>query len=126
VTYTAAAVLGVVAAVTVDLRVLRTGLVRRRVFWAAYPIVLGFQLLFNGVLTGRGVVVYAPRAILGPRLAHAPVEDLGFGFALVLTTLSMWMWLETRAAARAGEPAPAGDDRAEDAGRDDEGARQLG
>lgn len=90
--YTVAALLGVAAALTVDLAVLRTRLVLRRVFWATYPVVLFFQLLSNGVLTGRGVVRYAPGAILGPRVAYAPVEDLAFGFALVLFTLSLWVW----------------------------------
>jgi lycopene cyclase domain-containing protein len=97
VTYTAAAVLGAMAAVLLDLVVLRTRLLGRRVFWATYPIVLIFQLIFNGVLTGRGVVRYNPAAIAGPRLADAPLEDLAFGFALVLTTLSVWVWWERRA-----------------------------
>jgi lycopene cyclase domain-containing protein len=103
VSYTIAAACGVTGAVLVDLLVLRTGLVRRRVFWAAYPVIFVFQLVFNGILTGRGVVRYRPSAILGPRLAGAPVEDLAFGFALVLFTLSMWVWWERRAA-RAGRP----------------------
>ena len=56
-------------------------------FWVDLPDhPVGFQLLFNGVLTGRGVVRYDPAAILGPRLVNAPVEDLVFGFALVLPT----------------------------------------
>ena len=107
--YTALALLGVLAAVGVDLVVLRTGLVRRRVFWTAYAIVVFFQLVTNGVLTGRRVVRYDPGAILGPRLAYAPVEDLLFGFAMVLLTLSTWVWLGRRAApgTNAG-PAPRG------------------
>jgi len=92
VTYTQAALLGVVAAMLVDLAVLRTGLLRRGVFWVTYPIVVAFQLLVNGVLTGRSVVRYHPDAILGVRLAYAPVEDLLFGFALVLVSLSLWVW----------------------------------
>jgi lycopene cyclase domain-containing protein len=92
VTYTAAAVLGVAGAVAVDLFVLRTRLLRRRVFWATYPIVVFFQLISNGILTGRGIVRYDPDAILGLRLVYAPVEDLLFGFALVLLTLSVWTW----------------------------------
>jgi lycopene cyclase domain-containing protein len=92
VTYTAAALLGVAGAVAVDLFVLRTRLLRRRVFWATYPIVVFFQLISNGILTGRGVVRYDPDAILGLRLVYAPVEDLLFGFALVLLTLSVWTW----------------------------------
>jgi len=92
VTYTAAALLGVSLAVLVDLFVLRTRLLTRAVFWATYPIVITFQLLSNGILTGRGIVLYNPRDILGPRIAHAPVEDLLFGFALVLLTLSLWIF----------------------------------
>jgi lycopene cyclase domain-containing protein len=92
VTYTAAALMGVAGAVAVDLFVLRTRLLRRRVFWATYPIIVFFQLISNGILTGRGVVRYDPAAILGLRLVYAPVEDLLFGFALVLVTLSVWTW----------------------------------
>lgn len=102
-TYTVAAALGVLGALLLDLLVLGTRLVGRRVFWAAYPIVLGFQLLTNGVLTGLRVVRYDPGAILGPRLAYAPVEDLAFGFALVLTSLSVWVWLGRRGV----QPGPA-------------------
>src|SRR6266540_4362430 len=64
VTYTQLAVAGVLAALAADHALLRTRLVRRRVFWVAYAIVLAFQLLSNGVLTGRGVVRYDERAIL--------------------------------------------------------------
>lgn len=90
--YTAAALLGVAGAVLLDLSVLRTRLLTRLAFWATYPIVLLFQLLSNGILTGRGIVTYDSAAILGLRLANAPIEDLLFGFALVLPTLSLWVW----------------------------------
>jgi lycopene cyclase domain-containing protein len=114
VTYTVAAVVGVGAAVVLDLFVLRTRLVTRRVWWVSYAITLGFQLLLNGILTGRRMVVYAPAAILGDarpqllgdwRIAFAPVEDLLFGFAMVLLTVSVWVWLGRRGVQR--EP-PAG------------------
>ncbi|WP_163506732.1 lycopene cyclase domain-containing protein [Fodinicola acaciae] len=95
-TYTVAALVGVAAALVVDLLVLRTRLVTRRVWWVSYAITLGFQLLVNGILTGRRIVVYAPAAILGWRIAYAPVEDLLFGFALVLLTVSVWVWLGRR------------------------------
>ncbi|MEV8507645.1 lycopene cyclase domain-containing protein [Actinoplanes sp. NPDC051475] len=99
-TYTAAALLGVAAAVAADLFVLRTRLVRRVVLWATYPIVIVFQLLSNGILTGRDIVVYDPAAIVGWRIAYAPVEDLLFGFAMVLLTLSVWVWLGRRGVQR--------------------------
>jgi lycopene cyclase domain-containing protein len=106
VTYTVAALLGVAGALAVDLVVLRTALVRRKVFWATYPIIIAFQLLSNGILTGRDIVRYDPAAIIGLRIAFAPVEDLFFGFAMILLTLSVWVWLGRRGvqpAPRAGE-----------------------
>ena len=103
-TYTQLALAGVAAAVLVDTALLRTWLLRRRIYWTAYAIVLFFQLVTNGILTGRRIVRYNPAAILGPRFAYAPVEDLLFGFALVTITLSTWVWLGRRARAR-----PAGD-----------------
>ncbi len=95
-TYTAAVLIALAASLAVDLLVLRTRLVTRGVFWCTYPIILIFQLAANGVLTGRGIVRYAPSAIIGWRVVHAPAEDIGFGFALVLTTLSIWVWLGRR------------------------------
>ncbi len=95
--YSALAVVAVAAVLVVDLAVYRTRLVTRRVFWMAYAIVLAFQLLVNGVLTGRGVVIYDPEAIWGSRIAYAPVEDLLFGFAMVTLTLASWAAVNRRA-----------------------------
>ena len=104
-TYTALAVVAVVAAVLLDRTVARTRLTTTRPWWAAYGIIVVFQLLTNGWLTGRRIVQYAPDAILGDasvpflgdgRLVFAPVEDLAFGFALVLTTCVVWEWLGRR------------------------------
>lgn len=108
-TYTAAALLGAGCVVAVDLLVLRTRLLLRPVFWATYPIIVFFQLVSNGILTGRDIVRYDPAAIIGVRLVYAPVEDLVFGFALVLLTLSVWVWLGRRGVQptpRAGEDSP--------------------
>lgn len=100
-TYTQLALLGVVLTVVLDLLVLRTRLLLRRVFWVSYAIVVFFQLLTNGVLTGFEIVQYADDAIAGSqdvvflgdgRIAFAPVEDLLFGFALVVQTLAWWVW----------------------------------
>jgi lycopene cyclase domain-containing protein len=100
VTYTQLALVGVAGAVAVDTALLRTWLLRRRIFWTAYGIVLFFQLVVNGVLTGLPVVTYDRRVILGVRVAFAPVEDLLFGFAMVVVTLSTWVWLGRRESAR--------------------------
>ena len=92
-TYTTLSFVGVAVVLLVDSALLRTGLVRRRVFWTAYAIVVCFQLVVNGILTGRRVVTYDPDTITGLRIVYAPVEDLLFGFALILLTLSVWVWL---------------------------------
>ena len=110
-TYSAVALVGVAGALAVDLLLLRTRLVTRKVFWATYPIILAFQLLSNGILTGRHIVIYDPDAIIGRRIAYAPVEDLLFGFAMVLLTLSIWVWLGRRGVQptpRAGAGRPPG------------------
>lgn len=108
-TYTTAALIGVAGTVLVDCCLLRTRLVCRRAFWATYPIILVFQLVANGILTGRNIVRYDPDSIIGLRLVYAPVEDLLFGFALVLLTLSLWIWHGRRGVQRtpaAGEGSP--------------------
>ena len=98
--YTALAVVGVLVALLLDLVVLRTRVVMRRVFWTAYAIVLVFQLLTNGWLTGRDIVTYDESQIMGLRLVFAPVEDLLFGFSLVVQTLAWWIWWGRRLSPR--------------------------
>jgi lycopene cyclase domain-containing protein len=88
--YTAAAAGGVVLAVLLEVVVLRTGMFRDPRYWVALVIVACFQLLVNGILTCPPIVSYDPAEILGPRIACAPIEDLGFGFAMVTTTIALW------------------------------------
>ena len=88
--YTVASAAGVVLTVLLELLVLRTGLFRDPRYWIALAIIAAFQLLVNGVLTCPPIVAYNPAAILGPRIACAPIEDLGFGFAMVTTTIALW------------------------------------
>ncbi len=113
-TYTQAALLGVVGTAALDLLVLRTRLLTRKVFWVSYAIVLFFQLVTNAILTGRGIVFYADDAVAGVgstagsrppflgegRIAYAPFEDLLFGFALVVQTLAWWVFWGRLSSAR--------------------------
>lgn len=105
-TYTTAALLAVAATVLLDVAVLRTKLLARKAFWTAYAIVVCFQLVTNGILTGRRIVTYDPAAILGWRVVYAPVEDLLFGFALVVQTLSWWVFWGRRLRHRPGGGRP--------------------
>jgi lycopene cyclase domain-containing protein len=59
-------------------------------FWFSYFIILPFQLLTNYWLTSREIVIYNSEAIIGLRLAGAPIEDLIFGFAMILAVMSLW------------------------------------
>ncbi len=114
-TYTQLALTGVVLALLVDGVILRTRLIARRVFWVSYSIVLGFQLLTNGILTGLEIVRYDDAFIVGGaapvflgdgRIAWAPFEDLLFGFSLVLQTLAWWVFWGRRGLQREPRSGP--------------------
>ena len=106
-TYTQLTVIGVLAVVSLDLVVFKTRILRRKAFWTSYSIVIFFQLVTNGILTGFGIVEYNGDAIIGSstplneppsfigdgRLVYAPIEDVLFGFCLVVLTLILWVWL---------------------------------
>lgn len=106
-TYTQLAILGVLVVTLLDSFVFKTKILKRRVFWVSYSIVIFFQLVTNGILTGFGIVEYDGEAIMGSstpkdspptfigdgRLVYAPIEDLLFGFSLVVLTLILWIWL---------------------------------
>ena len=105
-TYTQIGIAAALVVAVMDLWALRTRLLRRRVFWISYAIIVFFQLVTNALFTGFGIVRYDGDAIIGStspesgappfvadgRLAFAPVEDLLFGFTIVLLTLSLWVY----------------------------------
>ncbi|MDX6326308.1 MAG: hypothetical protein QOK15_2662, partial [Nocardioidaceae bacterium] len=62
-TYTAIAVVAALAAVALDRWAARTRLTTSGTWWAAYGILVVFQLLTNGWLTGRRIVRYDAGAI---------------------------------------------------------------
>lgn len=113
-TYTQLALLSVPIAILIDLYVLKTKLVKRKVYWASYAIIVFFQLVANGVLTGAGIVEYSGAKIIGSdtpqdsrppflgdgRIAYAPVEDLLFGYSMILLTLALWVWWGKRGVQR--------------------------
>ena len=98
-TYTQISILAVLIAVTLDLFVIKTVLLKRAAFWSSYAIILPFQFLTNWWLTSRNIVMYDPDVITGIRFFSAPAEDVLFGFALILSVQSLWVNLEKRASA---------------------------
>lgn len=93
-TYTGLALFAVITVLLIEAMVLKTGLLKKIEFYLAYGIVVFFQLLTNGYLTGREIVLYDSGAIIGLRIAFAPFEDLMFGFALVVLTMAVWTKLQ--------------------------------
>jgi hypothetical protein len=119
-TYTQVGIVAVILMLILDLGILRTRLVTRKVFWVSYAIIVFFQLITNGMFTGFGIVKYDGDAIIGStspaegpppfigdgRLAFAPVEDLLFGFAIVLMSLSLWIFWGRRGVQRTPKAGP--------------------
>ena len=91
--YTAAAVVAVAGVVLLEVRVLRTGLLRARAYWIALGICYAFMIAVNGWLTKltAPIVLYDASATTGWRFPwDIPVEDYLYGFALL--TLAMLLW----------------------------------
>ncbi len=91
-TYTLIALVALTCAIGADLFLFKTRMLLRKGFWTSYAIILPFQLLTNWWLTSRNIVMYRDSAIIGFRIASAPLEDLLFGFALILSVLSGWVY----------------------------------
>jgi len=118
--YSALGLVAVLVALAIDSALLRTRLVKRRIFWVSYAIIFFFQLITNAMFTGLGIVKYDGDAILGEtspaqgpppfvgggRLAFAPIEDLLFGYSLVLLTLSLWVFWGSRGVERGTKAGP--------------------
>jgi len=79
-------------------------LLTTRDFWASYAIVLPSQLLTNWWLNSNEIVIHSPDAIIGLRVAGAPIEDLLFGFAMIVGFMSYWVYRNERRAVIASQP----------------------
>jgi lycopene cyclase domain-containing protein len=94
--YTEITSLALILVVLVDIFGFKTSMLATRAFWGSYAIVLPFQLLTNWWLTSNEIVLYSPDAIIGLRVAGAPIEDLLFGFAMMVGYLSYWVYRNER------------------------------
>jgi hypothetical protein len=105
-TYIQIGIIYCLAAVLTDLYILRTKVLKLRMFWLSYLIMLFFQFITNGILTKLLIVRYNDFAIIGGdyttktppligdgRLFYAPVEDVFFGFSMIVFSISIWIWL---------------------------------
>lgn len=105
-TYIQIGIIYCLVAVLTDLYILRTRVLKLKMFWLSYFIMLFFQFVTNGILTKFLIVRYNDFAIIGGdyttktppligdgRLFYAPVEDVFFGFSMILFSISIWIWL---------------------------------
>ena len=105
-TYIQIGIIYCLAAVLTDLYILRTRVLKLRMFWLSYLIMLFFQFITNGILTKLLIVRYndfeiivgdyttkTPPLIGDGRLFYAPVEDVFFGFSMIVFSISIWIWL---------------------------------
>jgi len=88
--YTQITVYALILTIFFDMFITKNSLLSTLRFWFSYFIILPFQLLTNYWLTSREIVIYKSEAIIGLRLAGAPIEDLIFGFAMILAVMSLW------------------------------------
>jgi lycopene cyclase domain-containing protein len=88
--YTQITVYALILTIFFDMFITKNSLLSTLRFWISYFIILPFQLLTNYWLTSREIVIYKSEAIIGLRLAGAPIEDLIFGFAMILAVMSLW------------------------------------
>ena len=88
--YTQITVYALILTIFFDMFITKNSLLSTLRFWFSYFIILPFQLLTNYWLTSREIVIYNSEAIIGLRLAGAPIEDLIFGFAMILAVISLW------------------------------------
>ena len=77
--YTVLAALAVPLALVLDRWLLRTRLTTTSSWWLAYAIVVVFQLLTNGWLTGRQIVRYDGSAIIGSEFTNTSITCNGDG-----------------------------------------------
>ena len=94
--YTQITVYALILTILFDMFITKNSLLSTIRFWLSYAIIVPFQLITNWWLTSREIVTYNPDAIIGLRVAGAPVEDLIFGFAMILAVMSMWEMLLKR------------------------------
>lgn len=108
-TYTQIGIVAVLIAVVLDLVVFKTRILSKKVWWVSYAIVISFQFLTNGILTGFAIVQYDPKFTLGQdlhsatppmfgdgRIFFAPAEDLMFGFSLCLSSVVFWIFFGSK------------------------------
>ena len=108
--YTAAVIAAVALTLAYEWWVVRSGVLRSRVFWLSMAVCFFFMVLTNGWLTklSAPIVNYDADAKSPWRFPlDIPIEDFAFGFALLALVVIRWTAAgqrDTTAAAPTGDP----------------------
>jgi len=86
--YTVLAVFSVLATMALD-RTSGVRVLRKKLYYIFFTVIIAFKLLVNGYLT-RHIVMYNPQFFMGIRIGTIPLEDFLFGFSMVTISIICW------------------------------------
>lgn len=87
--YTYLVITGTLLVIILDI-FLKTHLLKQKIFWIYWAVIVALMFIVNGYLTWRPIVIYNESKMLGIRLFTIPVEDFFFGFSLIGLNLIIW------------------------------------
>jgi lycopene cyclase domain-containing protein len=96
--YTLLACLWVIITILLD-RVSGMNVLRRKIFYLFFAIILCFKFFVNGYLTSW-IVLYNPQQFLGYRIGTIPLEDFLFGFSMVTMSIIFWEYFKEKFSSR--------------------------
>jgi lycopene cyclase domain-containing protein len=70
--------------------ILKTNLLKRKLFWLTHAFVALMNMAVNGYLTSRPIVLYADEFFMGFRLGSIPIEDFFYGFGLITLNIVLF------------------------------------
>lgn len=109
--YPTLATCAVLVVIVLEVKVLRTGLLREAAYWISMGICLAFMIPVDGWLTklSAPVFVYRPEDTSGVRpIWDILIEEFAFAFALLTGVMLVWDWLGQREPARDRVASPSG------------------
>jgi lycopene cyclase domain-containing protein len=101
--YPLLAVVAVAVVLALELRILRTGLLRDSSYWITMTICLGFMVVVDGWLTklSAPIVIYRPGDVSGIRpVWDILLEEYAYAFALLTAVMLTWDALRPTGAPR--------------------------
>jgi len=97
--YPTLAVLAAVGVLLLELRVLRTGILRDRAYWVSMAICFAFMIPVDGWLTKQSapIVTYRPEDTSGIYpIWDIPLEEYAYAFAMLTLVMAVWDHLGRR------------------------------